>query len=635
MNTSACFAAKERYALSARGELFFYFLWGAALLAKFYFVELEISGVYARSSVALAASFSLCAAFAAALSLLPRRLRFFAALALDAAFSLLAVTDLIHMRFYSDLFTFYNLGLSGQAEEIADSVFALLSPRDVLYFCDITLFCLYRLPRGKKPLFAALNKRRAALSLSVLAASLCVFAGAVSFYDRRTPDALSSMWDRAALCSDVGVMCYHAADAYGVVKESIGRPALSSEERAEAALEFAAFHEAAPPPFPSAFGAARGANLIMIQAESLQSFVIGLRLNGREVTPNLNRFSREASFSCGLYVQTALGNSADAELLANAGLYPARSGVAYIRFADRVYEALPRVLRRRGYAAVAMHGDRAGFWNRARMYPALGFEKFISEKDYDSDDSFGLGISDASFFRQSLAILSRERRPFYAFLVTLSSHYPFCFPELLKRAGFDQGNRAEGPILRDYIAAVHYFDREFGRFIDGLKRDGLYRESVVIVYGDHAGIPKWDAAPLAKFLGKDLDEEHNWRSVNMVPFMVHLPGVERLPSVPGRAFGQIDIPASAAALLGVKFDSGMGRNIFAPEMPSSPVIFRNGSFVSGKTLVIPAGKSARDIATGAPADYANFSRLSESCARELSLSDKILEYGLRFAPQGK
>ena len=107
----------------------------------------------------------------------------------------------------------------------------------------------------------------------------------------------------------------------------------------------------------------------MIQAESLQSFAVGLRVNGREVTPNLNRFAREASFSSGLYVQTGLGNSADAEFLANAGLYPARSGVAYIRFADRSYDALPRVLRGHGYAALAMHGDRAGFWNRAHMYP--------------------------------------------------------------------------------------------------------------------------------------------------------------------------------------------------------------------------------------------------------------------------
>ena len=83
-------------------------------------------------------------------------------------------------------------------------------------------------------------------------------------------------------------------------------------------------------------------------------------------------------------------------------------------------------------------------------------------------------------------MLEAQKRPFYAFLVTLSSHYPFGFPELLKAAAFDQGDEAEGAILRSYLAAIHYFDREFGKFIDGLKSSGLYDESVIILYGDHA-----------------------------------------------------------------------------------------------------------------------------------------------------
>ena len=198
-----------------------------------------------------------------------------------------------------------------------------------------------------------------------------------------------------------------------------------------------------------------------------------------------------------------------------------------------------------------MHGDRAGFWNRAHMYPALGFERFVSKKDYEVDEVFGLGLSDGSFFHQSLAMLEAQERPFYAFLVTLSSHYPFGFPELLKAAAFDQGGEAEGTILRSYLAAIHYFDREFGKFIDGLKSSGLFDESVIIVYGDHAAIPKWDSASLSKLIGKDLDEEYEWREVNRVPFMAHVPGGLKLPYVKGRALGQIDIPASAASLLGV------------------------------------------------------------------------------------
>ena len=625
-----------RAAHSDRRELIFFALWGLAVFLKFFGLECEVWGRLPRAPLAYALSASLCAAFAAALSLLPRRLRFACAIVLDLAFSALAVTDVLHMRFYSDLFTLHNLGLSAQVDDVSDSVFALLSPRDALYFCDIPLFFVYYLLAARlraAPVFGALSQKRAVASCAALALSLGLFVVMLYGYDRRMPNALAAMWDRPAVCCNVGAMAYHAADARNVLRESFVRKKLSEDEIAAAAEEFAAFRAKLAPPYPAAFGAARGKNLIMIQAESLQSFAVGLRVNGREVTPNLNRFAREASFAGDLYVQTGLGNSADAEFLANAGLYPARSGVAYVRFADRSYDALPRLLRAHGYAALAMHGDRAGFWNRAHMYPALGFERFVSKKDYEVDEVFGLGLSDGSFFRQSLAMLEAQERPFYAFLVTLSSHYPFGFPELLKAAAFDQGDEAEGAILRSYLAAIHYFDREFGKFIDGLKSSGLYDESVIILYGDHAAIPKWDAASLAKLLGKDLDDERSWRAVNTVPLMVRVPGVATLPHVRGRALGQVDIPATAASLLGFEFSSGFGRNIFAPESAFAPVIFRSGDYVSGGTLVEPAKRAAVDLADGCERDYLPFAGLSSECARELALSDKILEYGLRF-PSG-
>lgn len=625
--------AGYRAARGDRRELIFFALWAFVIFLKFFGLECEVWGRLPRAPLAYALSASLCAAFAAALSLLPRRVRFACTLVLDFAFSALIVTDLLHLRFYSDLFTFHNFGLSGQVGDVSDSVFALLSPRDALYFIDIPLFFVYYMLAARlraAPVFGALGPKRAAASCAALALSLGVFAVMLYGYDRRMPNALAAMWDRPAVCCNVGAMAYHAADARNVLRESFGRKKLSADEIAAAAEEFAAFRAKLAPPYPAAFGAARGKNLIMIQAESLQSFAVGLRVNGREVTPNLNRFAREASFAGDLYVQTGLGNSADSEFLANAGLYPARSGVAYVRFADRSYDALPRLLSANGYATLAMHGDRAGFWNRAHMYPALGFERFVSKKDYEVDEVFGLGLSDGSFFRQSLAMLEAQERPFYAFLVTLSSHYPFGFPELLKAAAFDQGDEAEGTILRSYLAAIHYFDREFGKFIDGLKSSGLYDESVIILYGDHAAIPKWDAASLAKLLGKELDDERSWRAVNTVPLMVRVPGVATLPHVRGRALGQVDIPATAASLLGFEFSSGFGRNIFAPEPAFAPVIFRSGDYVSGGTLVEPAKRAAVDLADGRERDYPPFAGLSSECARELALSDKILEYGLRF-----
>ena len=125
-----------------------------------------------------------------------------------------------------------------------------------------------------------------------------------------------------------------------------------------------------------------------------------------------------------------------------------------------------------------------------------------------NDESIGMGLSDRSFFRQSLAMLSRERQPFYAFMITLTSHYPYSFPKLLEQAAFDAGEY-KGTVVGSYLAAIHYLDREFGAFIKGLKKSGLYDKSVIALYGDHNAIPRWDSPTLSKLLGIDFTKDHN------------------------------------------------------------------------------------------------------------------------------
>ena len=72
-------------------------------------------------------------------------------------------------------------------------------------------------------LFGALNPRRVAASCAVLVISLALFSVMLYGYDRRMPNALAAMWDRPAVCCNVGAMAYHAADARNVLRESFVR----------------------------------------------------------------------------------------------------------------------------------------------------------------------------------------------------------------------------------------------------------------------------------------------------------------------------------------------------------------------------------------------------------------------------
>jgi len=70
--------------------------------------------------------------------------------------------------------------------------------------------------------------------------------------------------------------------------------------------------------------------------EALQHFVINSKMNGREITPNLNKLVKESLYFDNIYVQVAGGNTSDAEFMTNTSLYPAKEGAAYLDCNKRV-----------------------------------------------------------------------------------------------------------------------------------------------------------------------------------------------------------------------------------------------------------------------------------------------------------
>ena len=616
-------------------EVVFFALLTLLLFVKFYCLELAVSPIATRYPLSVAASLGVIVMLLSLASLSWRRIRPWLALLIDVLMSLLAVTDLMYLRYYSDLFSIANIGLSAQVGEISESVTALFSWTDLLFFADIPLLPVLLLIAARKcvrPLFGALTFKRVAVSLLVFVVGASCLAGRVLEYQSRMPDVLRSMWDRPAVCNNIGALTYHAVDMWNVARDLYAKQHVPAEEISEISDWFVDRGGAGGK--GRFFGAARGKNLIIVQVESLQQFVVGLEINGEEVTPNLNRFIRGSVYFSRVYNQTGSGNSSDAEFLANAGLYPSPSGVAYTRFAGNTYEALPKLLAENGYCTLALHGDRPGFWNRQHMYPALGFQRFVSRLDFNMDEKIGMGLSDKSFFRQSLEVLSKEQQPFYAFLITLTSHYPFNFDGIRAQTRLNVAP-FEGDLMGDYLRSMKYFDTQFGMFLDGLKKKGLYDKSVLIVYGDHTAIPAWDAPSLEKLLGRNLGNSWSWREVEKIPLVVHVPGGKIRPRRNNvTASGLVNVPNTAAALLGFRFPMGFGDDLFAMKS-DAPVLFRNGSYILGRALVEPSSSSAVELGSGRRLDFNKFTAATADAKKRLQYSDRVLEHDLIPAIQQK
>ena len=187
------------------------------------------------------------------------------------------------------------------------------------------------------------------------------------------------------------------------------------------------------------------------------------------------------------YTQIGPGNTADAEFSTMDSLYPLPDDVVFIDYAKNTYKALPQLLVKNGYKTYSMHGDVPTFWNRSNIYPGLGYQKAYDLDDYIVTTPVGQGpsdLGDEDLFSQSLPRLESFKQPFMVTLITMSLHTPFILPTDLQTLKIpSQTNLTE--TQWEYMEAAHYTDKAIGEFIDGLKKDGLYNNSLILIWGDH------------------------------------------------------------------------------------------------------------------------------------------------------
>jgi phosphoglycerol transferase MdoB-like AlkP superfamily enzyme len=321
-------------------------------------------------------------------------------------------------------------------------------------------------------------------------------------------------------------------------------------------------------------GIGKGLNLIIIQVESLQNFVVGMKWQGNEVTPNINRLLKSGMYYKQIYDQTSAGNTSDATFLANCSLYPSRKGAVSFLYAQNSFYCLPQVLNEYGYTTMTMQSYKKSFWNSATFDRALGFQHQFYEDQYVEKEKFGgflKGLSDKSFLTQSLEKLKMVQAPFYAFLITLSSHSPFA--HITPDIDDFQLNKLENTIIGYYMRAMHYVDSAIGDFLKQMEEHNLMSNTVIIIYGDHrARIPKNELRRIGIY---DQNEERK------IPLFIYIPN-HKYGYKSETIGGHIDIAPTICNILGIDESDKyfMGKDLSGKN--DGYVIFRDGTFICGE-----------------------------------------------------
>jgi len=429
-----------------------------------------------------------------------------------------------------------------------------------------------------------------------------------------------SEYDNNYIVKNFGIGYFHYYDVKKYVKENYLRDKkLKNEEKSELVSFFDEKNGEAGK-LPNKFcDIAKGKNLIVIQMEALQHYVINREINGKEITPNLNKLAKESLYFDNIYVQVAGGNTSDAEFMTNTSLYPAKEGAAYFRFATNEYNTIAKELKNEGYNSYALHAYGPAFWNRTEMYKAIGFDTFISSNDYVMDEYIGWGgwaLSDDSFYRQSMDIIDVSS-PFYSFFITLSGHHPYSYFE--DKQTFDVG-KYDRTYLGNYIKAQNYADAAIGRFMEKLKAMGLYENSLIVIYGDHTGLPKTQAGELLDLLQLS-DSKVDWIRLQKIPLLIHCPGVEgETITTTG---GQVDIFPMIANMMGIDNYYAMGKDLLNSQ--KGYAVLRNGSVLTDSYYYCSEDDTVYDIKNGEVLDKKDYEDEIKEYQKDLRISDIILE----------
>lgn len=130
---------------------------------------------------------------------------------------------------------------------------------------------------------------------------------------------------------------------------------------------------------PSYFGRGKDCNLLVVQLESVQNFTLNLSVNGKQVTPVMNKLVKESLYFSRVFQQIGAGNTSDAEFIVNTSLYPRGAKATSEICGNKEFPSLARLLQRKGYTAHTFHVNDVSFWDRNLMYPALGFNSYYDQ----------------------------------------------------------------------------------------------------------------------------------------------------------------------------------------------------------------------------------------------------------------
>lgn len=234
-------------------------------------------------------------------------------------------------------------------------------------------------------------------------------------------------------------------------------------------------------------------NIILINIESFNSTFINKKTKeGVEVTPFFNSLIKE-----GVYIEDFYGNS----IQTIKGMYAILcSKIPFIR-GKAAYDfkslssitCLPQLLQTYGYQTLFHDGfPDLKFDNTYNFMNTIGFSKIMatSTKNLSNEEKnskvWGWGPEDSVSYEQFLKAIQNlnKEKPYFAMIHTISNHMKFNKVPKSESKLFSEN--VKGDKEKMYMNSLNASDRYMGKFIEDLKHNKIFDDTLIIITGDHS-----------------------------------------------------------------------------------------------------------------------------------------------------
>ena len=542
--------------------------------------------------------------------------RFLYLLSLSIVFTIICIINSVYYTFYTSFVSVSLIATSRYAVQVGDAIVEnVLKLQDFIYIISPIFLIITYIKLRKNINKEDSEKRDTKKMNSTMIASFITLLCFLVFLTPVEIGRYTKQWNREYIVMKFGVYAYQLNDIVNSIEPQI-TSLFGYDKALKTFTEYYKNRKDEQTTINEYTGIFEGKNILVIHYESMQNLNIGLTFNGEEVTPTLNKLVKNSIYFSNFYSQVSVGTSSDTEFTFNTSLMPTNNGTAFVSYFNREYVTIPLLLREKGYYAFSMHANNGSFWNRNTMHETLGYQRFYSKNDYKIDEVIGLGLSDRSFYKQSIEKIKEinaKGQPYYGTVITLTNHTPFSNVESYGKFDVDLKEKVynektgeyeevtypymEGTKLGNYFKSAHYADVALGEFIDALEEEHLLDNTVLIIYGDHdARLSKSDYKRLYNYdketngvkecTEQDKDcvniDTNTYELLKKVPLLIYSKETKStLHQEVTNVMGMYDVMPTLGNMFGFYNKYQLGHDIFNVT-DDNIVVFPNGNWVTNK-----------------------------------------------------